>query len=95
MVDTYGRWTYEANTPENKKCDCDLIADWILANKYTPKTSIENLVSMIILHFDCPDNYGEYDPQTGCGGYGNGFTIDECKRYVEDSGGFAEFDYEC
>lgn len=23
MVDYYGRWTYELNTPENKKCDLD------------------------------------------------------------------------
>ena len=30
MVDTYGRWTYEPDTPEEKKCDCDRIADWIL-----------------------------------------------------------------
>lgn len=93
MVDGYGRWTYEANTPEEKKCDMDRIADWIMEKKYIPKTSIENLVTMIVLHFDCPDNYGEYDPETGFGGYGDGFTIDECKRYVEDSGGFSEFDY--
>ena len=28
---------------------------------YIPKTSMENLISMIILIFDCDDNYGEYD----------------------------------
>lgn len=93
MVDWYGRWTYEPNTPEEKKCDCDRIADWILEKGYTPKTTIENLVEKIILHFDCPDNFGDYDEETGFGGYGECFTIEECKRYVEDSGGIEEFDY--
>ena len=93
MVDRYGRWTYEQNTPENEKCDCDRIADWISEKGYTPKTTIENLVEMIMLYFDYPDNFGEYDEEIGAGGYGKRFTIDSCKQYVEDSGGFQEFDY--
>lgn len=95
MVDVYGRWTYEPDTPEEKKCDCDRIADWVREKGYEPKTNIENLVRMIIAHFDNPDHYGEYDAKTGCGGYGDEFTIEECKRYVEESGGFKEFDYFC
>lgn len=55
---------------------------------------MENLISMIILYFDCVDNYGEYDEETGCGGYGEEFTLEECFRYVEESGGLEEFDYE-
>lgn len=93
MVDTYGRWTYEPNTPENKKCDCDRLADWIISENYTPKTSIENLVEMIILYFDCEDNYGEYDPETGFGGYGDYYTLEECQNYILNMGGFEEFDY--
>lgn len=95
MVDVYGRWTYEPDTPEENKCDCDRIADWVREEGYEPKTNIENLVHMIIAHFDNPDHYGEYDAETGCGGYGDEFTIEECKRYVEESGGFKEFDYFC
>lgn len=95
MVDTYGRWTYEPNTPEEQKCDCDRIADWIYEKQYKIQTDLENLVLMIISHFDCSDHYGEYDEETGCGGYGDEFTIEGCKQYVEDSGGFAEFDYYC
>lgn len=95
MVDVYGRWTYEPDTPEEKKCDCDRIADWVREKGYEPKTNIENLVQMIITHFDNPDHYGEYDAETGCGGYGDEFTIEECKRYVEESGGIKEFDYFC
>ncbi len=66
----------------------------ILLDRYTPKTSMENLISMIVLHFDCDDNYGEFDPETGCGGYGNKFTLEGCFRYVEENGGYEEFDYE-
>lgn len=85
MVNTYGQWIYRRNTPEEKKCDCDKIADWIVESGYKPKTSIENLVLQIILFFDCADNYD--------GEYGTEFTIEGCKQYVIDSGGFTEFDY--
>ena len=67
----------------------------ILNDGYTPKTSMENLITMIVLSFDCDDNYGEYDEETGCGGYGEEFTLEECFRYIEESGGYAEFDYYC
>lgn len=67
----------------------------ILADGYKPKTTMDNLIVMIILSFDCDDNYGEYDEETGCGGYGDEFTLEECFRYIEESGGYAEFDYYC
>ena len=60
---------------------------------YVPETSIEHLIGMIVLAFDCDDNYGEYDESTGFGGYGDKFTLNECFRYIEDSGGYREFDY--
>lgn len=69
------------------------IEKWIQSKDYTPKTTMENLIDIIVLSFDCDDNYGEYDPETGCGGYGEKFTLEECKRYVEENGGFREFDY--
>lgn len=67
----------------------------ITIDGYKPKTTMDNLITMIILSFDCDDNYGEYDEDTGMGGYGNEFTLEECFRYVEESGGYAEFDYYC
>lgn len=67
----------------------------IIADGYTPKTTMGNLVEMIVLHFDCDDNYGEYNEETGCGGYGNEFALEECFRYIEESGGYREFDYYC
>jgi len=85
MVDRYGFWTYEPDTPEEKKCDCDRIADYIKSTGYEVKTTIENLVYIIIASFD----YEESDDRE----YGNEFTVDGCIRYIEDSGGLAEFDY--
>lgn len=67
----------------------------ILADGYKPETTMDNLISMIILSFDCDDNYGEYDEETGFGGYGNWFTLEECFRYVDECGGYREFDYYC
>lgn len=85
-----------ASNPElNYETYCKDIEKKIVADGYKPKTSMENLISMIILYFDCDDNYGEYDEESGMGGYGEEFTLEECYRYVEESGGYAEFDYEC
>ena len=67
----------------------------IINDGYSPKTTMDNLITMIILYFDCDDNYGEYDEETGLGGYGEEFTLEECFRYVEESGGYEEFDYYC
>ena len=67
----------------------------IIADGYEPNTTMENLISMIVLSFDCDDNYGEYDEETGLGGYGEKFILEECFRYVEESGGYKEFDYYC
>lgn len=97
MVDIFGRWTEEAdykNYPEEKMCDYDHMAIWIHEQDYRPQTSIENLITKIFLHFDCPDNFGEYNAETGFGGYGEEFTLEGCKEFVMASGGFAEFDYE-
>ena len=71
------------------------IEERIKADGYIPETSMKNLVTMIILAFDCDDNYGEYDEESGCGGYGESFTLEKCFEYVENSGGYSEFDYYC
>lgn len=83
-----------ANPEENYELHYNEIKKKIEFDGYQPKTSFENLIKMVMLHFDCDDNYGEYDEVTGFGGYGNSFTLDECLRFVEESGGWAEFDYE-
>lgn len=84
-----------SNPETNYEFYRDIIEKIIITDGYTPKTSMDNLIKMIILSFDCDDNYGEYDEETGFGGYGEEFTLEECIRYVDDCGGYAEFDYEC
>ena len=86
MVDTYGKWTYEPNTAENKKCDCDRIADWIISTGYQIETNIEYLTEIIISYADDWYNteYGDWD-----------FNVDDVIEYVIDSGGLAEFDFYC
>lgn len=70
MVDWYGNWTYEPNTPAEKKCDCDRIADWIVETGYKVKTTIENLVEMILLYI--PDELE--------------FSIENCIDFIEGNG---------
>ena len=65
----------------------------IIADGYTPKTTMENLIKMIVLYFDCDDNYGEFDAETGMGGYGTEITLEECFRYIEENGSYEEFDF--
>lgn len=85
-----------ASNPEgNYKMYYNDIEKKIVEDGYEPKTSMDNLITMIILYFDCDDNYGEFDKESGCGGYGDEFTLEECFRYVEESGGYTEFDYYC
>ena len=84
-----------SNPEETYKTYYKDIEKKIIEDGYKPETSMENLITMIILHFDCDDNYGEYDEESGMGGYGEKFTLEECFRYIEESGGYREFDYEC
>ena len=96
MVDTYGRWTYEPNTPEEKKCDCDRLADAIFADGYEPQTSLENLVMLVFSHYEA---YLE-DRQIGSYCTGEEITdeqeyIKDVREFVRDDGGWKEYDYEC
>lgn len=95
MVDVYGRWTYEKNTPEDKKCDCDRIADEVfkyLDNihpssrlyNYKIETSIENIVMMIYAHLK---DFINEQPE---------FNAEEIVREAMEYGcGIDEFDYYC
>lgn len=86
MVDDYGRWTEEKDYsiyPKEKWCDYDYMAVWIRSVGYEPKTSIENVITMIFSHYDS----FLYD-------YDEAFSIAGCIQFVEESGGIDEFDYE-
>lgn len=49
MVDGWtGEWTYDPNTPENKKCDLDRAADVILKSYRPQKITLEELALRLV-----------------------------------------------
>ena len=84
MVNNCGHWIYEPNTPTEKKCDCDRLADWIIRTGYQVKTSIENLTEMIISYAE--DWYSSERENWE-------YNLDDVIEYVENSGGIEEFDW--
>lgn len=86
MVDWFGRWREEidySTYPDEKWTDYDYMAVWIRSKEYEPKTSMENLIDMIFLHYDAECEEEMKD-----------FYIDDCISFVMASGGIAMFDYE-
>lgn len=97
MVDIFGKWTPEKdydNYPTYKLCDMDRIANLIIKQGYTPKTSLKNLSEMLAIHFSdaCNEDsvfFGlEYDED------GMVYNLSALNTYIEASGGLKEFDYE-
>ena len=88
MVDPYGNWTYVPGEPESMWNSMDCVAHWIESLGYTPQTSMENLVVVLMLHFEnfCEDMHMDYP------------CFDDLVRqialYVEEAGPLSEFDYE-
>ena len=94
MVDTYGRWTEEkdySTYPKEKWCDYDYMAAWIREQGYEPKTNMENLITMILLHYECEIEDGKSDYDTENGNF-DGTYIEAVQTYVQDNG-LVEFDY--
>ena len=100
MVDTYGRWIEEKDYsiyPKEKWCDMDYMANWIRSIGYEPKTSMENLITMVLLHYDgCLDDEDKdfYTDITVSENEHN-VSIADVSCFVEENGGLEEFDYEC
>lgn len=86
MVDWFGRWFEEkdySTYPEEKWCAYDHMAVWIRGQGYNPETTMENLITMVFLHYE-----GECEEQD------KEFSIEDCIEYVRSSGGIEMFDYE-
>ena len=82
-VDWFGRWTEDPSQPVEKWCDYDYLAAAIRRSGYEPKTSMEHLIDMILMYYE------EQAPE--------GSVMDRIADifvYVQDSGGWSEFDYE-
>ena len=55
MVDCFGRWSEEkdySTYPKEKWCDYDHMANWIRKQDYAPKTTMDNLITMIFSHYE-------------------------------------------
>ena len=86
MIDWFGRWHEEKDYltyPDEKWTDYDYMAVWIRGKEYEPKTSMENLIDMIFLHYE-----GECEEED------KEFNVEDCIEYVMASGGIEMFDYE-
>ena len=86
MVDWFGRWREErdySKYPKELWTDYDYMAVWIRGEGYKPKTSMENLIDMIFLHYE-----GECEEE------GTEFNVEDCMEYVTARGGIEMFDYE-
>ncbi len=94
MVDTYGRWTYIPDTPPEKKCDMDRLADAIYADGYEP----QDLELLCCLVFNAYDEYLKEFEETSYTGMDHPdpmqYTIPDVTAFVRDSGGWKEFDYD-
>ena len=86
MVDYYGRWTYDQNTPDAEKTYCDRVAERIMASGYKPKTSIENMTEILIDYYIGAVMDGEEEEYT------DEDFADRCMEYGSGSGLY-EFDY--
>lgn len=93
MVDTYGNWMEEdySTYPKEKWCDYDYMAAWIREQGYEPKTDMENLITMILLYYECEIEDGESSYDTGNGNF-DGTYIEAVQTYVQDNG-ISNFDY--
>lgn len=96
MVDWFGRWTYREDDPKEKWCTYDYLARQIISSGYEPKTNLENLCNMILAHYD-----GELE-SSGVEYFAYKYSQDDFNtqtcdivEYVNASGGYKEFDYEC
>ena len=96
MVDQWtGEWTEEkdySTYPKEKWCDYDYMAAWIREQKYEPKTSMENLITNIFLHYDCEIEEDSSSYNTENGNF-EGTYVEAVQAYVTDTG-LSEFDYE-
>ncbi|MBR1374281.1 hypothetical protein IJ556_07530 [bacterium] len=94
MVDYYGKWTYNKRVNPRRMCDMDYVAQLVDQDGYEPVTSMENIVSVIVLL------YNGYLMDHGVSFYSVEpdddelhINADDVAEFIEDNGGFSEFDY--
>ena len=100
MINNLGQWEENndySTFPQTEWCDMDYMANWIKSIGYEPKTSMKNLINMVLLHYDSCLDDEDKDFYTDITKSENGFgiSIADVSCFVEENGGLKEFDYEC
>ena len=93
MVNNFtGEWTYEPNTPENKKCDMDRIAEAVLQYADKFKTTLENVCYMVCADYeDAIESVGRTENQ----GYIRElekYSSEDLDAFLYDMNGITEYD---
>lgn len=89
-----GEWTEEKDysiCPKEKWCDYDYMTAWIREQGYKPKTSMNNLLALIFVHYDCEIEDEDSIYRIENGNFDS--KIEAIQAYVADIG-LSEFDYE-
>ena len=91
-------WKEDLNKPESEWCDYDWLAWYIRKQGYEPETTMENLCTMVFLHYEGELEGSGHSSFAGLEDrrpYPMCLMIDvnDVGAYVEASGGWKEFDY--
>ena len=82
-----GEWTEEkdySTYPKEKWCDYDYMVVQSREQKYEPKTSMENLITIIFLHQDFESEEGSSSQSTENGNF-KGTYVEAVQIYVSDT----------
>ena len=99
MINSRGWWEENkdySTFPQEKWCDMDFMAVWIRSQGYEPKTSMENLIQMILGYYDnaavLNGGYFEIPDERP---YPNNLMIHipDVEAYVKANGGLKGFDF--
>lgn len=98
MITYCGTWVAEENYdvyPKDKWCDLDYVAAWIKDLGYQPKTTIENLVEMIVYSYTdyLVDNNVKFYINMKESENGIMISVEDVRCFVKENGGLSEFDY--
>lgn len=101
MVNNLGQWTEEKDCSTYSKenwCDMDYVAAWIRNKGYEPKTSMKNLILMILGYYEDTEEVKErgYFEIEDTRRYPDNLMVNipDVEEYVMASGGLSEFDFE-
>ena len=95
-----GEWRAEkdySKYPKRKWCNMDYIANWIYEQEYRQKTSVENIVTNILVFYDNNEDVLERGyfalPDRRESPKNLMINVEDVVEFIAASGGIKEFDY--